>query len=146
MVHPSLHQWRVDQRLVIHVFVYLGALRLTIGHQRLTEHCLNDINFLELGPTNPRIHELLPVKTLQLVGRVDGTLEPVLSLAGLVGCAGRGRECTPFTRPGTAPNPYPPTAGSFLLLSFFATICQQIWQIFDSSPPKECRRLKWMVP
>ena len=22
----------------------------------------------------------------------------------------------------------------------------QIWQIFDPSPPKQCRRLKWMVP
>ena len=23
---------------------------------------------------------------------------------------------------------------------------RQIWQIFDPSPPKACRRLKWMVP
>ena len=26
---------------------------------------------------------------------------------------------------------------------FFTTIRQQIWQIFDPSPPKKCRRLKW---
>ena len=30
--------------------------------------------------------------------------------------------------------------------SFFTTICWQIWQIFDPSPPKNCQRLKWMVP
>ena len=29
---------------------------------------------------------------------------------------------------------------------FFTTIRRQIWQIFDTSPPKQCRRLKWMVP
>ena len=29
---------------------------------------------------------------------------------------------------------------------FFTTIRRQIWQIFDPSPPKQCRRLKWMVP
>jgi len=29
---------------------------------------------------------------------------------------------------------------------FFTTIRRQIWPIFDPSPPKECRRLKWMVP
>ena len=29
---------------------------------------------------------------------------------------------------------------------FFTTIRRQIWQIFDPSPPKKCRRLKWMVP
>ena len=29
---------------------------------------------------------------------------------------------------------------------FFSTIRWQIWQIFDPSPPKTCRRLKWMVP
>ena len=29
---------------------------------------------------------------------------------------------------------------------FFSTIRRQIWQIFDPSPPKACRRLKWMVP
>ena len=29
---------------------------------------------------------------------------------------------------------------------FFSTIRRQIWQIFDPSPPKTCRRLKWMVP
>ena len=29
---------------------------------------------------------------------------------------------------------------------FFTTIRRQIWQIFDPSPPKACRRLKWMVP
>ena len=29
---------------------------------------------------------------------------------------------------------------------FFTTIRQQIWQIFDPSPPKQCQRLKWMVP
>ena len=29
---------------------------------------------------------------------------------------------------------------------FFTTIRRQIWQIFDPSPPKTCRRLKWMVP
>ena len=29
---------------------------------------------------------------------------------------------------------------------FFTTIRQQIWQIFDPSPPKHYRRLKWMVP
>ena len=29
---------------------------------------------------------------------------------------------------------------------FFSTIHRQIWQIFDPSPPKTCRRLKWMVP
>ena len=28
----------------------------------------------------------------------------------------------------------------------FSTIRRQIWQIFDPSPPKTCRRLKWMVP
>ena len=35
----------------------------------------------------------------------------------------------------------PPPAGSF-----FTTIRQHIWPIFDPSPPKRCRRLKWMVP
>ena len=29
---------------------------------------------------------------------------------------------------------------------FFITIRRQIWWIFDPSPPKTCRRLKWMVP
>ena len=29
---------------------------------------------------------------------------------------------------------------------FFTTIRRQIWPIFDPSPPKACRRLKWMVP
>ena len=29
---------------------------------------------------------------------------------------------------------------------FFSIVCRQIWQIFDPSPPKVCRRLKWMVP
>ena len=29
---------------------------------------------------------------------------------------------------------------------FFTTIRRQIWQIFDPSPPKQCRHLKWMVP
>ena len=29
---------------------------------------------------------------------------------------------------------------------FFSTLRQQIWQIFDISPPKRCWRLKWMVP
>ena len=29
---------------------------------------------------------------------------------------------------------------------FFSTIRRQIWQIFDPSPPRACRRLKWMVP
>ena len=29
---------------------------------------------------------------------------------------------------------------------FFSTIHRQIWKIFDPSPPKTCRRPKWMVP
>ena len=28
----------------------------------------------------------------------------------------------------------------------YSTIRRQIWQIFDPSPPKTCRRFKWMVP
>ena len=28
----------------------------------------------------------------------------------------------------------------------FTTIHRQIWQIFDPFPPKQCRRLKWIVP
>ena len=28
----------------------------------------------------------------------------------------------------------------------FTTIHRQIWQIFEPPPPKNCRRLKWMVP
>ena len=37
--------------------------------------------------------------------------------------------------------PLPP-----LRRQFFTTIRRQIWQIFNPSPPKKCRRLKWMVP
>ena len=33
-----------------------------------------------------------------------------------------------------------------LLRQFFTTIRRQIWPIFDPSPPKKCRRLKWMLP
>ena len=29
---------------------------------------------------------------------------------------------------------------------FFSAIRRQIWKIFDLSPPKTCRRRKWMVP
>ena len=38
-------------------------------------------------------------------------------------------------------DPYPPTVGSFLVLSV-----GKIWQIFYPSPPRAYRRLKWMVP
>ena len=38
-------------------------------------------------------------------------------------------------------DPYPPYRRQF-----FSTIRRQIWQIFDPSPPRACRRLKWMVP
>ena len=37
--------------------------------------------------------------------------------------------------------PLPPYRRQFL-----CTIRRQIWPIFDPSPPKACRRLKWMVP
>ena len=37
--------------------------------------------------------------------------------------------------------PLPPYRRQFL-----CTIRRQIWQIFYPSPPKTCRRLKWMVP
>ena len=29
-------------------------------------------------------------------------------------------------------------------IEFFSTIRRQIWQIFDPSPPRACRRLKWI--
>ena len=35
--------------------------------------------------------------------------------------------------------PYPPPSAAI-------SIGRQIWQIFDPSPPKKCRRCKWMVP
>ena len=37
-------------------------------------------------------------------------------------------------------DPYP------LRRQIFTTICRQFWPIFDPSPQKNCRRLKWMVP
>ena len=38
-------------------------------------------------------------------------------------------------------DPYPPYRQQY-----FTTIRRQIWQIFDPFPPKQCRRLKWIVP
>ena len=39
-------------------------------------------------------------------------------------------------------DPYLPS----FLQQFFTTICWQIQQMFEPSPPTKCRHLKWMVP